>query len=109
MFVCFLVIGVRDDSTRAIFQENVLDPILNRVNVKATFERQKRIRHKVADVDVDVDDGGWKFKNFVLQNWSKSPKVELKDDLSEHFRQENLWEEFYSVDVIQIALFFYPG
>ena len=108
MFVCFLVISVRDDSTRAIFQENVLDPILNRVSVgvgvKASFERQKKIRHKV--VDVDVDDGGWKFKNFDLQNWSKSPKVELSDDLSEHFRQEQFHDLRTKLQICGVILLY---
>ena len=83
--MCFLVISVRDDSTRAILQENVFDPILNRVNVNvkaASFERQKKIRQNVVDID---DDKNWKYKNFNVHNWIKSIKVELTDESAEKY------------------------
>ena len=66
-----------------MLQENLFDPILNRVNIKTIAERHKKLRLKPTLID---DPDGWNFKNFNLQNWSKSQKLQLKDDTKEYFR-----------------------
>ena len=67
-----------------MLQENVFDPILNRVNVKTIAERQKKLKLKTSKVE--DDDKSWRFKNFELDNWSKSQKIDLVDDQKEYFR-----------------------
>ncbi len=71
-----------------MLQENVFDPILNRVNVKTIAERHKKLKHKTSndDDDDDTTEEKWRFKNFKLANWSKSQKLGLVDDQKEYFR-----------------------
>jgi hypothetical protein len=84
-------LGASLTTKKASLKRRNQDPILNRVNVKTSFERQKKNRHKFLNVDNDDDDGGdgsnWKFKHFDVANWGKGRKVKLTDDDKEYFRQ----------------------
>ncbi len=85
--------SITDDEKKTSLRRRNQDPILNRVNVKTSFERQKKNRHKFLNVDDDDDDSGggdgsnWKFKHFDVANWGKGRKVKLTDDDKEYFRQ----------------------
>jgi hypothetical protein len=66
-----------------MLQDNLFDPILNRVKMETIAERHRKLKRKPTLAD---DSDGWNFKNLNLQNWSKSQKLLLTDDTKEYFR-----------------------
>lgn len=79
-FICFLAISFRNDSTRSMLQENVFDPILNRVNFKSDVGHVKKSRHK------KVEKPAGTFQNFDVSNWGKTQKLHLVDDKKVYFK-----------------------
>ena len=79
-------ISIRNEDTRNMLHENVLQPILSRVSSE---DKQAKvltdlIHHK--DSHGERNKPGWKFQNFDISKWNESQSVDLIDDNRVYFK-----------------------